>query len=384
MVLWSRTKDEGPGTDQGPKDGPSTKNQVLRTEEKTAVTRIAILISVLALTDCTSATPPSTTATTSAPSSGYLDYAGRDDTLSGGVKMIPINTPKGMFHVWTKRVGNNPKVKVLLLHGGPGATHEYFEAFDSYFPHESFEYYYYDQLGSAYSDQPKDDSLWDLPRFVEEVEQVRTALGLTRDNFYLLGHSWGGILATEYALKYQQNLKGLVISNMMASAPEYVRYAETVLMPAMDQNVLAEIKKLETAKDYQNPRYMGLLVPNFYEHHILRMPSDQWPDPVNRAFTHINQAVYIRMQGPSEMSLSGKLEKWDRTADLSKIAVPTLIIGARYDTMDPKHMEMMATKVQKGRYLYCPNGSHMSMYDDQKTYFGGVVQFIHDVDAGRF
>ena len=348
------------------------------------MTRIAILISVLALTGCTSATPPSTTATTSAPSSGYLDYAGRDDTLSGGVKMIPINTPKGMFHVWTKRVGNSPRLKVLLLHGGPGATHEYFEAFDSYFPHEGIEYYYYDQLGSAYSDQPKDDSLWDLPRFVEEVEQVRTALGLTRDNFYLLGHSWGGILATEYALKYQQNLKGLVISNMMASAPEYVRYAETVLMPAMDQNVLAEIKKLETAKDYQNPRYMGLLVPNFYEHHILRMPSDQWPDPVNRAFTHINQAVYIRMQGPSEMSLSGKLEKWDRTADLSKIAVPTLIIGARYDTMDPKHMEMMATKVQKGRYLYCPNGSHMSMYDDQKTYFGGVVQFIHDVDAGRF
>jgi proline iminopeptidase len=348
------------------------------------VIRIAVLICVTALTGCTSATPPSTTTTTSAPSSGYLDYSGRDDTLSGGVKMIPINTPKGVFHVWTKRVGNSPRLKVLLLHGGPGATHEYFEAFDSYFPNEGIEYYYYDQLGSAYSDQPKDDSLWDLPRFVEEVEQVRTALGLTRDNFYLLGHSWGGILAMEYALRYQQNLKGLVISNMMASAPEYVRYAEAVLMPAMDQKVLAEVKKLEAAKDYQNPRYMGLLVPNYYEQHILRMPAAQWPDPVNRAFTHLNQAVYIPMQGPSEMSLSGRLEKWDRTADLPKIAVPTLVIGARYDTMDPKHMEMMATTVQKGRYLYCPHGSHMSMYDDQRTYSAGVVQFIHDVDAGRF
>jgi proline iminopeptidase len=348
------------------------------------VTRIAVFISFLALTGCTGATPTATTTTTSAPSSTYLDNSGRDDVLSGGVKMIPINTPKGMFHVWTKRVGNNPRVKVLLLHGGPGATHEYFEAFDSYFPHEGIEYYYYDQLGSAYSDQPKDDSLWDLPRFVEEVEQVRAALGLTRDNFYLLGHSWGGILAMEYALKYQQNLKGLVISNMMASAPEYVRYAETVLMPAMDQKVLAEIKKLEAAKDYQNPRYMGLLVPNYYEQHILRMPAAQWPDPVNRAFTHLNQAVYIPMQGPSEMSLSGKLEKWDRTADLPKIAVPTLVIGARYDTMDPKQMEMMATKVQKGRYLYCPNGSHMALSDDQKTYVGGLVQFIHDVDQGHF
>jgi proline iminopeptidase len=338
----------------------------------------------MALAGCTSGAPTATTTQTSPPSSSYLDSSGRDDVLSGGVKLIPINTPKGMFHVWTKRVGNNPKVKVLLLHGGPGATHEYFEAFDSYFPNEGIEYYYYDQLGSAYSDQPKDDSLWDLPRFVEEVEQVRTALGLTRDNFYLLGHSWGGILALEYALKYQQNLKGLVISNMMASVPDYVRYAQTVLMPAMDQKALAEIKKLEAAKDFENPRYMELLVPNYYVDHILRMPPDRWPDPVNRAFKHINQSVYVLMQGPSEMSLTGKLEKWDRTANLSMIAVPTLVVGAGHDTMDPKHMAMMATKVQKGRYLYCPNGSHMAMYDDQKTYFGGLVQYIRDVDAGHF
>src|ERR1700688_1838665 len=106
----------------------------------------------------------------------YLDSSGRDDVLTGGVKMIPIETPRGTFHVWTKRVGNNPKIKVLLLHGGPGATHEYFEAFDSYFPKAGIEYYYYDQLGSAYSDQPDAPELWDLPRFVEEVEQVRTAL----------------------------------------------------------------------------------------------------------------------------------------------------------------------------------------------------------------
>src|SRR6187549_2237160 len=163
----------------------------------------------------------------------YLDSAGREDAWAGGVRMIPITTPKGDFRVWTKRVGNNPKIKLLLLHGGPGATHEYFEAFDSYLPAAGIEYYYYDQLGSAYSDQPDDVSLWDLPRFVEEVEQVRVALGLTRDNFYLLGHSWGGILAIEYALKYQEHLKGLIISNMMSSIPAYGHYATNVLMPEM-------------------------------------------------------------------------------------------------------------------------------------------------------
>jgi proline iminopeptidase len=317
-------------------------------------------------------------------SGGYLDYSGRDDVLSGGVKLILVSTPKGDFPVWTKRIGNNPAIKVLLLHGGPGATHEYFEAFDSYFPAASIEYYYYDQLGSAYSDQPDEPDLWELPRFVEEVEQVRQALRLDRTNFYLLGHSWGGILAIEYALKHQQHLKGLIISNMMASIPAYNEYANKVLMPAMDQTALAEIKRLEAAGQHENPRYMELLVQHHYVQHILRMPADQWPDPVNRAFKRLNPKVYVPVQGPSELGASGKLINWDRMAELGKIAVPTLVIGARYDTMDPAHMEMVSGKVQKGRYLFCPNGSHLAMYDDQRVYVEGVIQFVRDVDAGRF
>lgn len=316
--------------------------------------------------------------------SGYFDNRGRSDVLSGGVRMIPITTPKGTFKVWTKRVGNNPTIKVLLLHGGPGSTHEYFEAFDSYFPGASIEYYYYDQLGSAYSDQPDQPDLVSLPRYVEEVEQVRKALGLDHNNFYLLGHSWGGILATEYALKYPQNLRGLIISNMMSSIPAYNAYASKVLMPAMDQKVLAEIKQLEADKKYDDPRYTALLMPNHYAKHVLRMPPNQWPEPVMRAFAHLNTKIYIPMQGPSELGASGALVNWDRTADLPKIAVPTLVIGARYDTMDPAYMKMMAEKVRHGRYLNCPNGSHMAMYDDQKTYFDGLVRFLRDVDHGRF
>lgn len=314
---------------------------------------------------------------------GYFDSTGRDDVLSGGVKLIPITTPKGSFRVWTKRVGNNPRIKVLLLHGGPGATHEYFEAFDSYFPSAGIEYYYYDQLGSAYSDQPDDPDLWELPRFVDEVEQVRRTLGLNETNFFLLGHSWGGILAIEYALVHQHHLKGLIISNMMASIPAYNEYAEKVLMPTMDQSALNEIKQLEAAGDYENPRYMQLLLTHHYVHHVLRMPLDQWPDPVNRAFRHLNPKIYIPMQGPSELGASGKLATWDRTADLAKITVPTLVIGARYDTMDPAHMEKMASMLPRGRYLFCPNGSHMAMYDDQRAYMEGVIRFLHDVDRAR-
>src|SRR5438093_1682034 len=155
----------------------------------------------------------------------YLDYAGREDMLSGGVKLILIDTRKGVFRVWTKRIGNSPTTRLLLLHGGPGATHN-FEAFDSYLPAAGIEYYYYDQLGSAYSDQPDEPELWEVDRFVDEVEQVRRALGLNRHNFFLLGQSWGGILAIEYALKYQQHITGLVISTMMSSVPAYNEYAE--------------------------------------------------------------------------------------------------------------------------------------------------------------
>jgi len=313
----------------------------------------------------------------------YLDYTNRSDVLSGGVRLIPVHTPKGEFSVWAKRVGNNPRVKVLLLHGGPGITHEVFEAFDSYFPAAGIEYYYYDQLGSAYSDQPEDPELWELPRFVEEVEQVRRALRLGRNNFYLLGHSWGGLLAIEYALKYQQHLKGLVISNMMASIPDYNEYARNVLMPAMDQEALEEIKRLEAEAKTDDPRYMALLFPHHYEQHVLRMAASEWPDPVNRALKHLNADVYVTMQGPSELGASGKLVKWDRRADLGQLQVPTLSIGARHDTMDPAHMEKIAGEVQKGRYLFCPNGSHLALYDDQNVYVDGIIKFISDVDAGR-
>ncbi|MDR0794371.1 MAG: proline iminopeptidase-family hydrolase [Chitinophagaceae bacterium] len=302
---------------------------------------------------------------------------------TGGVQMIAINTPKGKFNVWTKRFGNNPKIKLLLLNGGPGATHEYFECMESFLPAEGIEFIYYDQLGCGNSDNPKDTSMWDLSRYVEEVEQVRQALNLDKDNFYLLGHSWGGILAAQYALKYQEHLKGLIISNMMMSCPAYGKYADDVLAKQFDPKVLARIRALEAKKDFDNPEYMNLLMPNYYAKHILRLPTDQWPEPVSRSFGKTNRSLYVTMQGPSEFGISGKLEKWDITDQLPSLKVPTLFIGAQFDTMDPEHMKKVSTQVQNGSYLYCPNGSHMSMYDDQQTYMTGIIKFIKGIDAGE-
>ena len=323
--------------------------------------------------------PPPAQPASSAPSlaSYFAPDAGVD---TAGVRLVPIQTPKGSFKVWTKRFGSHPRIKLLLLHGGPGATHEYFEALERFAGASGIELIYYDQLGSAWSDQPKDESLWTIERFVDEVEQVRQALGLRKDDFYLLGHSWGGILAAEYALAHQDQLKGLVISNMMMSIPDYNRYASDVLAKGMDPAVVKEIKDLEKKGQYESLRYMELLMPHFYAKHICRL--EEWPDAVTRSFGKLNKQVYVLMQGPSEFGLTGRLEKWDRKADLGAITVPTLVIGATHDTMDPEHMRWVSTQVKHGSFLLCPEGSHMAMWDDQRSYAAGLVRFLKQVDAG--
>ena len=307
----------------------------------------------------------------------YFNY-GDTGVQTAGIRLIPIQTPVGNFRVWTKRFGNNPRIKVLLLHGGPAMTHEYMECFESYFPGEGFEFYEYDQLGSYYSDQPDDSSLWTTERFVEEVEQVRQALGADEKNFYVLGNSWGGILAMEYALKYQQHMKGLIVCNMMSSIPEYEAYNKK-LRAQMRPSFIDSVNMYESRNAYSDTTYQNMVFREYYTKHLCRL--DPMPDPVLRTFKHLNPSIYVLMQGPSEFKVGGRLLTWDRTADLKNISVPTLMVGARYDTMDPAAMEKQSKLVQNGSYLYCPNGSHLAMWDDQKVFMEGVIDWIKEVDG---
>jgi len=309
----------------------------------------------------------------------YFDNSSNPDAWAGGERRIPINTPKGPFSVWVKRTGNNPDCALLFLHGGPGGTHDFFIGADSFLPAAGIQYYYYDQLGAGRSDAPDEPELWTIPRFVDEVEQVRVQLGLDATNFFILGQSWGGILAIEYALAHQEHLKGLIISNMMSSIPAYNAYARDVIMPTMDQDVLAEIKAFEANDQTDDPRYEALLLEHHYVLHVLRRPLDQWPEPVLRGFGLINKKIYVPMQGPSELGAGGSLIDWDRTDDLSQITVPTLVMGAEYDTMSPDYLRMMADRLPKGRYHHSPHGSHCALFDDQENYFAGLIAFLNEV-----
>ena len=310
--------------------------------------------------------------------SGAVDSLNPSGIRTAGIRMIPV--AGGKYKVWTKRFGpssGNASVNVLLLHGGPGFSHEYLEAFESFLPQAGIEMYYYDQLGCNNSDQPSDPdatALWTVARYTEEVEEVRRSLGL--DHFVLLGHSWGGILALEYALNYQQHLRGLVISNMTAGTQSYLKRT-AALKQLLTSDSLAKLTALEAKEDYDNPEYERLMMEELYPKMICRIKP--WPEPVDRAFRHANQKIYVQMQGKSEFLVTGNLKNWERWDRLHEIKVKALTIGAEHDEMDPADMKKMASLMQNATNAFCPNGSHLCMWDDQAIYFQNLLKFLHSV-----
>jgi proline iminopeptidase len=305
----------------------------------------------------------------------YFKKGLEETGMTGQSRIIPIS---GGFHVWTRKVGESP-IKLLLLHGGPGSTHEYFECFEDYLPPEGVEIYFYDQLGSYFSDQPTDPKLWDVDRFREEVEEVRNALGL--DQFYLLGSSWGGFLGIEYALKYGDALKGLIISNMTASIESYVKHINA-LRDQLPKDLVDTMKRYEAAEDFEAPEYQEIVQTHLNEKHICRLTP--WPDAVVRGFSHMNPQVYNTMQGPNEFVVTGTFKDWNRWDSLKDIQNKTLLLVGRHDSMSVEDIEEMGRRIPHSRVGICENGSHLSMWDDPENYFGHLLTFIKDVEKGSF
>jgi proline iminopeptidase len=288
-----------------------------------------------------------------------------------GIRMLPV--VGGKHKVWTKRIGSG-EVKVLLLHGGPGFPHDYLEAMESFLPQAGIEMYYYDQLGVGNSDVPDDTALWTLPRYVEEVEEVRRGLGL--DRFVLYGHSWGGILAMEYALNYQQHLRGLVISNMTAGTQAYLKRTAALKTQLLTPEVLKRFNALEAAKKY-DAEYTRIVMDHLYPQMVCRLKP--WPEPVSRAFRLANDKIYNQMQGQSEFEVTGNLKDWERWDRLHEIKVKALTIGSQHDEMDPADMRKMATLMPNATSAICPSGSHLDMWDDQAIYFQHLLSFLHSL-----
>ena len=301
-----------------------------------------------------------------------------DSIKTGGNRLISVD---GKYKVWTKKVGNG-KIKVLLLHGGPGFSHDYMECFDDFLPKEGMEIYYYDQLGCGNSDAPADTSLWNTRRYVEEVEQVRKGLGL--EDFYIVGHSWGSMLAMEYLDKYPSHVKGVVFSNMTASIGDYIDYSAILKNKLFSTRDRAVYDSLDRRKAYGTPQYTALLMDKLYTRVICRLPLDKWPEPLTRAFKKANQTIYMQMQGVDEFHVTGNFKTWDFWSRLPNIKVPALVLGGIYDEMNPESMRKEGRILPNSRTYLCPQGSHMAMYDDQQRYFSTLTTFLKEVDQGTF
>lgn len=297
---------------------------------------------------------------------------------TGGNRLIEVD---GKFKVWTKKAGNG-KIKVLLLHGGPGFSHDYMECFEDFLPQAGMEIYYYDQLGCGNSDVPADTSLWNITRYVEEVEQVRKGLGL--DQYYIVGHSWGALLAMEYLHKYPTSVKGAVFSNMTAGMADFMAYSDSLKRKIFTQSDKALYDSLDKRQAYNSPEYTDLLMNKLYTQVLCRLPIEKWPEPLLRAFKKVNPAIYTHMQGVDEFHVTGNFKNWEFWNRLPQLKTPVLVLGGMKDEMNPESMKKEAQLLPNSRLYLCPEGSHMAMYDDQNNYFNALITFLQEVEKGRF
>ncbi len=275
------------------------------------------------------------------------------------------------FQVWYRCVGDGDATPLLLLHGGPGAGHDYLEPLGELA--DTRRVVFYDQLGCGKSERPDDVGLWTLERFVREVDEVRAALGL--ESVHLLGQSWGGWLGIEYMLSQPAGVQRLVLASTSASMPQFAAETRRLRegLPADVQRVLNEC---EAVGDYQNAEYEEAVMA-FYQKHVCRLP--EWPDCVMRTVANLeNNPVYETMNGPNEFTTIGNLKDWDRTDRLDEIQVPTLITVGRYDELTPACAETLRAGIPNSRLVVFEDSAHLAHVEEQARYLEVVRNFLDE------
>jgi proline-specific peptidase len=285
-----------------------------------------------------------------------------------------INVELG-YQIWYRRVGNGG-IPLLMLHGGPGAGHDYLETLEGLAIERPV--IFYDQLGCGKSDQPADESLWRIERFVAEVDIVRRALGL--EQIHLLGQSWGGWLAIEYMLTHPAGVVSLILASTSASVPQFV--AETKrLKSELPAEIYETMQRFEAAGDYHHPEYEEATM-EFYRRHVCRL--DDWPGPLLRSLDNLTaNPVYETMNGPNEFMVIGNLKEWDRTDQLGEITVPTLITVGRYDELTPACAETLHQGISNSQMVVFEESAHLAHLEETEKYLQVVANFLAMVETEK-
>lgn len=266
---------------------------------------------------------------------------------------------------------------LLCLNGGPGLPCDYLREAHSCLAAQHYRVIAFDQLGTGRSDRPDDKRLWTMERYVREVETVRRTLGLGK--VHLLGHSWGGWLAIEVALRHPDALHSLILENTVADIPHLVRELER-LRAALGPETVAMMQRFEALGQIDHPAYQAAITLLNYRH-VCRL--DNWPTPVRRSLDDWNMAPYVAMQGPNEFLYTGNLRDWDRSADLGSIKVPCLITTGQHDELTPACALKMKQTLSQAEVHVFPNSSHMPFYEEPHAYYPVLLDFLDRQRAAK-
>jgi proline-specific peptidase len=283
------------------------------------------------------------------------------------------------YKVWYEIVGTHEdqsKHPLLCLHGGPGVPHDYLEPLSA-IANTGRRVIFYDQLGAGNSDHPHKPELWTVPFFVEELSVVRYLLGL--DQVHLLGQSWGGMLAMEYAFKNPSGIASLILADSLASVPQWMTEANR-LRSELPHEVQQTLLKHEMAGTTNDKNYeKAMLV--FYHRHLCRL--DPWPECLDRTYKKLmlNPEVYYTMWGPSEFQATGTLRNWNVIDRLNEIHVPTLLLSGRYDEATPEIVETMHRGIKDSKWVIFENSSHMPHLEEPEKYRQVLLDFLNRVET---
>ncbi len=265
--------------------------------------------------------------------------------------------------------GRGPET-VFCLNGGPGLPCDYLREAHSCLIDRGYRVVAFDQLGTGSSDRPTDKSLWTIGRYVEETETVRKALGLGK--VHMLGHSWGGWLAIDYALTYPGNLETLILEDTVADMPHLISELER-LRAALGPETVAMMQKHEAQGTYNHPEYLAAVTILNYRH-VCRLP--EWPAPVRRSLDDWNMGPYETMQGPNEFLYIGNLKDWNRIPDLPQLAMPVLITAGEHDELTPACALRMKLALKDAELKVFANASHMPFYENPQDYYPALLDFL--------
>lgn len=274
--------------------------------------------------------------------------------------------------IWYRQSGTGSGTPVILVHGGPGAGSYYLKSLEAL--GDDRVVVRYDQLGSGRADKTSDTTLFNAPRFVRELDSLRSALGL--ETVHVVGHSWGAMLAFEYYRAHPERVASLTLASPSLSSPLWLRNTRRLLATLSDsaQKVIAAS---EAVGDYDSPDYQAA-VNEFSQKYVWLRPAEADLDSTMKTF---GQPTYRYMWGPSEFTINGTLRRYDVTRQLKSIGVPVLYTVGEFDEADTATVRRFANLTPGAQYAVIPDAAHMTTWDNATEMLRVVREFLRGVDA---